>query len=51
VGEFEWSSTVNNPAQELSVQLDTNTPEDPFVLLADLISRRRDSLVSFSAEL
>src|SRR4051812_5109490 len=37
VGEFEWSSTVNNPAQELSVQLDTNTPEDPFVLLADLI--------------
>jgi hypothetical protein len=49
-GEFEWSSTVNNPAQELSVQLDTNTPEDPFVLLADPISRRRDFLVSFSAE-
>jgi hypothetical protein len=49
-GEFEWSSTVNNPVQELSVQLATNTAEDPFVLLADPISRRRDFLISFSAD-
>lgn len=48
-GEFEWSSTVNNPAQELSVQLATNIADDPFVLLADPISGRRDFLISFSA--
>jgi hypothetical protein len=50
VGEFEWSSTVNNPEQELSIQLATNSAEDPSVLLADPISRRRDFLLSFSAE-
>jgi hypothetical protein len=47
-GEFEWNSTVNNPAQELSVELATTAPDDPIVLLADPISRRRDFLISFS---
>jgi hypothetical protein len=48
--EFEWDSTVNNPEQEITVQLDTTTSDTPSVLLADPISRRRDFLVSFPGQ-
>lgn len=48
--EFEWESTVNNPEQEITVQLDTTTPDTPSILLADPISRRRDFLISFPSQ-
>jgi hypothetical protein len=48
--EFEWDSTVNNPEQEVTVQLDTSTPDTPSILLADPISRRRNFLISFSTK-
>ena len=25
--EFKWDSTVNNPEQEITIQLDTTTPD------------------------
>jgi hypothetical protein len=50
IGFKNWNSSVNIPAQKLSVQLATNTAERPFVLLADPISRRKDFLISLSAE-
>lgn len=46
--EFEWDSTVNNPDQEILVQLETTSPDGLIMLLADPIARRRDFLISFS---
>ena len=46
--EFKWDSTVNNPEQEITVQLDAATPDPPSILLTDPISRRRDFLISYA---
>ena len=46
---FDWSSTVNNPEQELEISIVVDDQYQPQVLLRDPLSRRRNFLMSFSA--
>jgi len=48
--EFDWDSTVNNPAQEVIVTVNTGSSDEPEMILKDPISRRYNFLISFSSD-